>query len=291
MTGTIKDEERMINEKLAMIQGKEDIIEQLGQQITELEITQKGNERERQIYFERLCDLEERLEIITDESIEKQQEIERLEAAKSEIQQKLSLKEDAVNPFTAEHEQLVTVKKERDNQWTAKYEKLLLNLTKRSDQCLSIQEQLDKQTDPLVDQLKMSLDHKLSKLKQIKNQMEQYRSAIISLKNSVQNLPSARISQVDRVKVKSKSNVTMRTQRLHKYREQILKKPKYAALAYRLKKPKYATLSNRIYLIENNPVYKGKKIPQRELRAMEEFLVENEIGNAQPVGQDQLIEI
>ena len=131
MTGTIKDEERMINEKLAMIQGKDDIIEQLGQQITELEITQKGNERERQIYFERLCDLEERLEIITDESIEKQQEIERLEAAKSKIQQKLSLKEDAVNRFTAEHEQLVTVKKERDNQWTAKYEKLLLNLERR----------------------------------------------------------------------------------------------------------------------------------------------------------------
>ena len=198
MNGTIQDKEMMINEKMAMIEQKEDMIQQLHQQIAKLDVTHKTAQQEHQQNIQRLHVLEKRLEIITNESNQKQQEIERLEAVQSEIQQNLSLKEqehnaleNAMNRFTAEHEQLVTVKKESDNQWTAKYEKLLLNLTNRSDKYKKIERNHMALQDKL-DALQSAKHEVDTKFTERCNRITEYEQEISTLKTICNELPDCK---------------------------------------------------------------------------------------------------
>lgn len=130
-----------------------------------------------------------------------------------------------------------------------------------------VQNVTSKESDRRVNsnQSEVQLSEQSNELKKIKNQMEQYRQAAIALKNLIQFLPSARMTDVDWVKSGS-----ARTERVHQHRKDILNLPQYALLSGE-------------YVIENNPGYVRKcRNDKSELDAVKQFADLNGTDNPEP---------
>ena len=112
-----------------------------------------------------------------------------------------------------------------------------------------------------------------SDLDGMKRNVERYRFAAIAIKHLARNLPSARINRIEWTKCTSGSAntpITLRTNALNEFRQQILDQSKYRNLKFGQ------------YLIENNPLKDDRKYGQERLQQIKHFVECNHIGNSNP---------